>query len=91
MFRSLLKYDEIHRTGRKVKILPTVVPGRSITQARKEGKGRGDGGEGIGGAAGDGGDEKDRPYRSLMRQIMNICIHMREKQEKYCIKMHKTD
>ena len=26
------------------------------------------------GAAGDGGNEKDRPYRSLMRQNMNICI-----------------
>jgi hypothetical protein len=48
MFRSLLKYDEIHRTGRKVKILPTVVPGRSITQAGREGK----------------GNEKDRPHRS---------------------------
>ena len=43
------------------------------------------------GAAGDGGNEKDRPYRSHMRRIMNICIYMREKQEKYCIKMHKTD
>ena len=97
-----------------MKILPTVVPRRSITQARKEGKGRGGtemrGLGGLGGlaemgggtkrtvpivpvegcrrrgerkgpslpfrwrAAGDGGNEKDRPYRSLMRQNVNICI-----------------
>ena len=46
---------------------------------------------GLGGLAEMGGNEKDRPYRSHMRRIMNICIYMREKKEKYCIKMHKTD